>query len=148
MVAIFWSWNSLLWCETQKKKGANPDCPLPLPPPHQVLAVRSRAPWLTKQMCPDVACLRVEAEDASETSTEGGHGRPVPMEEEVIVLQPVRQHIIRHDTPAALPDLQREKRRRLCRHYWLKTQLGRSLFELQSELFWGKTHWNIELPFF
>ena len=61
---------------------------------------------LTKQVRPDVASLRVDAEDALEAGAEGGHGWPVAVQQVVVVLQPVREHVVRDDPPAALPDLQ------------------------------------------
>ena len=57
-------------------------------------------------MGPDVARLRVDAEDAPEAGAEGGHGRPVAMQQVVVILQPVREHVVWDDPPAALPDLQ------------------------------------------
>lgn len=61
---------------------------------------------LTEQMGPDVASLGVDAEDAPEAGPKGGHGGPVAVQQVVVVLQPVREHVIRDDPPAALPDLQ------------------------------------------
>lgn len=61
---------------------------------------------LTKQVGPDVAGLCMDAEDALEASPEGGHGWPVAVQQVVVVLQPVREHIVRDDPPASLPDLE------------------------------------------
>lgn len=70
-----------------------------------VLLSQTQRP-LTKQVGPDVAGLRVDAEDALEASPEGGHGWSVAVQQVVIVLQPVREHIVRDDPPASLPDLE------------------------------------------
>lgn len=56
-------------------------------------------------MCPNVARFRVDSEDALEAGSEGGHGWPVPMQQEVIILQPIREDVMRNDTPSALPHL-------------------------------------------
>ena len=61
---------------------------------------------LTKQVGPDVAGLRVDAEDAPEAGPEGGHGRPVAVQQVVVVLQPVGEHVVGDDPPATLPDLE------------------------------------------
>ncbi|GCB85718.1 hypothetical protein scyTo_0026425 [Scyliorhinus torazame] len=66
---------------------------------------------LTDQMCPDVAGLGVKPEDAAETSSEGRHRRPVSMQQKVIILQPIREHIVRYNTPPSLPNLLRERER-------------------------------------
>ena len=60
---------------------------------------------LTKQMCPDVSCLSVDPEDALEAGSEGRHGGAVAMQQEVVVLQPIRKNIMGDDTPPALPYL-------------------------------------------
>lgn len=60
---------------------------------------------LTQQVGPDVPRLRVDSEDAPETGAEGRHGRAVAVEKEVVVLQPVGQHVVRDDPPPALPHL-------------------------------------------
>lgn len=57
-------------------------------------------------MGPDVASLRVDAEDALEAGPKGGHGGSVAMQQIVIVLQPVGEHIIRDDPPTSLPHLE------------------------------------------
>lgn len=59
----------------------------------------------TQKMCPNVARFRVDSEDALEAGSEGRHGWPVPMQQEVIILQPIREDIMRDDTPSALPHL-------------------------------------------
>lgn len=56
-------------------------------------------------MCPDVSRLRVDSEDALEAGAERRHGRPVAVQQEVVVLQPIGQHIVRYDAPPALPHL-------------------------------------------
>lgn len=57
-------------------------------------------------MGPDVASLCVDAEDAPEAGPEGGHRGPVAVQQVVVVLQPVGEHVVWDDPPAALPDLQ------------------------------------------
>lgn len=61
---------------------------------------------LTEQMGPDVASLCVDAENALEASSEGWHGWPVAMQQVVIVLQPVWEHVVWDDPPAPFPDLE------------------------------------------
>lgn len=61
---------------------------------------------LTEQMGPDVASLCVDAENALEASSEGRHGWPVAMQQVVIVLQPVWEHVVWDDPPAPFPDLE------------------------------------------
>lgn len=56
-------------------------------------------------MCPNVARFRVDSEDALEAGSEGGHGWPVPMQQEVIILQPIREDVMRNNTPSTLPHL-------------------------------------------
>lgn len=56
-------------------------------------------------MCPDVPGLRVDPEDALEAGAERRHGRPVTVKQEVVVLQPVGEHVVRDDAPPALPHL-------------------------------------------
>lgn len=56
-------------------------------------------------MCPDVSRLRVDSEDALEAGAERRHGRSVAVEQEVVVLQPIGEHVVRYDTPPALPHL-------------------------------------------
>lgn len=63
---------------------------------------------VTQQVCPDVPRLCVDSEDALEAGAEGRHGRPVAVEKEVVVLQPVGQHVVRYDPPPALPHLPEE----------------------------------------
>ncbi len=62
-------------------------------------------------MCPNVACFCMDSEDALETSSEGGHGRPVPMQQVIIILQPIREDIMWNDTPSALPHLRHQMKR-------------------------------------
>lgn len=50
----------------------------------------------------------MDSEDALETGAEGRHRRPVAVEEEVVVLQPVGQHVVRDDPPPPLPHLGEE----------------------------------------
>lgn len=56
-------------------------------------------------MCPDVSRLRVDSEDALEAGTERRHRGPVAVKQEVIVLQPIGEHVVRYDSPSALPHL-------------------------------------------
>lgn len=56
-------------------------------------------------MCPDVASLCVYSEDALEAGPEGRHGWPVSVQQVVVVLQPVGQHVVGNDSPPALPHL-------------------------------------------
>lgn len=44
----------------------------------------------TQEMCPDVACLGVYSENALKTGPERRHGGPVSMQEEVVILEPLR----------------------------------------------------------
>lgn len=67
-------------------------------------------PTVTQQVCPDVACLGVNAENAPEAGAEGGHGGPVSVQEVIIVLEPVGQHVVRDHTPAPFPYLQHTRR--------------------------------------
>ncbi len=62
-------------------------------------------------MCPNVACFCMDSEDALETSSEGGHGRPVPMQQVIIILQPIREDVVWNDTPSALPHLRHQMKR-------------------------------------
>lgn len=66
---------------------------------------------VTQQMCPDVSRLRVDSKDAPEAGAKGRHRRPVPVEKEVVVLQPVGEHIMRYDPPPSLPHLVGRSRR-------------------------------------
>lgn len=50
----------------------------------------------------------MDSEDALETGAEGRHRRPVAVEKEVVVLQPVGQHVVRYDPPPPLPHLAEE----------------------------------------
>lgn len=59
----------------------------------------------TQQMCPNVSRLCVDSEDAFEAGTERRHGWPVAMKQEVVVLQPIGEHVVRYDPPPALPHL-------------------------------------------
>lgn len=56
-------------------------------------------------MGPDVSRLGVDSEDAPEAGAERRHGRSVAVEQEVVVLQPIREHVVRYDPPPALPHL-------------------------------------------
>lgn len=60
----------------------------------------------TQQMCPDVACLSVYSENALKTGPERRHWGPVSMQEEVVILEPLRQHIMRDHSPSTFPDLE------------------------------------------
>lgn len=60
---------------------------------------------LTQKVSPDVARLRVDPEYALETGPEGGHWRPVAMQQKVVVLQPVGKDIVGDYAPPALPYL-------------------------------------------
>lgn len=62
-------------------------------------------------MCPNVSGFCMDSEDALETSSEGWHGRPVPMQQEIIILQPIREDIMWNDTPSALPHLRHQMKR-------------------------------------
>jgi len=78
---------------------------------------------------PDVSSLGVNSEDAAETGPEGGHRRSMSMQEVIIVLQPVWQHVKGNDSPAPLPNLKNKStvtytrteliQQSLCR-LWLK----------------------------
>lgn len=59
----------------------------------------------TQQMSPNVSRLRVDSEDAPEAGPKRRHGWSVTVEEEVVVLQPIRKHVVRYDTPPTLPHL-------------------------------------------
>lgn len=68
-------------------------------------------------MSPDIPSLCVDPENTPEASTERGHGRPVTMQEVVIVFQPLWQDVKGNDPPTALPDLQnRHSALTLCCH--------------------------------
>lgn len=56
-------------------------------------------------MCPDVSSLCVDSEDALEAGAKRRHGRPVAVEQEVVVLQPVGEHVVGYDAPPAFPHL-------------------------------------------
>lgn len=58
-------------------------------------------------MSPDVSRFSVNSEDASETGPKGGHGRPMSVQEVIIVLQPLRQDMERNYPPSPLPHLER-----------------------------------------
>lgn len=66
--------------------------------------------FLTEKVSPDVARLCVDSEDALEARSEGRHRWPVSVQEKVVVLQPIRQHVMRDDTPPAFPHLHRTER--------------------------------------
>ena len=55
-------------------------------------------------MCPDVACLRVHAEHGLEALPERVHRRPVSLDEEVVVLEPLGQVFVVDDHPPRRPD--------------------------------------------
>lgn len=59
----------------------------------------------TKQVCPDVSRLCVDSEDALEARAERRHGRSVAVKQEVVVLQPIWEHVVRYDAPPAFPHL-------------------------------------------
>lgn len=56
-------------------------------------------------MCPDVSRLCVDSEDAPEAGAKRRHWWPVAVKQEVVVLQPIGEHVVRYDTPPALPHL-------------------------------------------
>lgn len=66
-------------------------------------------PTVTQQVCPDVACLSMYSENAAEAGAKGGHGRPVSMQEVIVVFEPVGQDIVWDHTPASFPHLQRTR---------------------------------------
>lgn len=65
----------------------------------------------TEQMCPDVPRLRVDSEDALEAGVKRRHRWPVAVEQEVVVLQPIGEHVVGYDAPPALPHLSTKARR-------------------------------------
>ncbi len=60
-------------------------------------------------MCPDVSRLCVDSKDALEAGAERRHGWPVAVKQEVVVLQPIREHVVRYDAPPALPHLKKKR---------------------------------------
>lgn len=70
---------------------------------------------LTQQVGPDVARFCVDSEDALEARSERGHWGSVPVQKEVVVLQPIREHVVRNDTPSALPHLTQREREKVIR---------------------------------
>ena len=69
------------------------------------LVVRGVGREDTYKVCPYVSSLRMQAEDATKASTERWHGGPVSVQQEIIVLQPVWEHVMRNNPPPALPNL-------------------------------------------
>lgn len=65
-------------------------------------------------MCPDVPGLGVDSEDAPEAGAERRHWWPVAVKQEVVVLQPVGEHVVGDDTPPALPHLVSEETKRVA----------------------------------
>lgn len=59
-------------------------------------------------MSPDIPGLCVDPENAPKAGTERGHGRPMTVQEVVVVFQPLWQDVKGNDPPAALPDLQKQ----------------------------------------
>ncbi len=49
------------------------------------MTARHRNPNLTQQMSPDIPCLCVDPENAPKAGTERGHGRPMAVQEVVVV---------------------------------------------------------------
>lgn len=89
--------------------ACTPTCPPKATPngSSPVEAPRSpRAATVTQEMRPDVARLGVYPEDALEAGSEGWHRGPVPVQEVIVVLQPVRQHVVGDHAPAPFPHLQ------------------------------------------
>ncbi|CAG0897951.1 unnamed protein product [Darwinula stevensoni] len=70
---------------------------------------------LTQQMSPDIPRLRVDPEDGPEAGGEGRQRRPMPVVQEVIVLEPGRKVVERHHLPRLLAHLPHEVLRGLHR---------------------------------
>ena len=54
-------------------------------------------------MSPYIACLRVNPKYAFKTGIEGVEWWPVPLQQEVVVPQPLRQVLMVHHCPASIP---------------------------------------------
>ncbi len=57
------------------------------------------------QVCPYVTGLGVYAKDGLEAGLDGGQGRSMALQEEVVVAEPVGQSVMRHGLPPALPHI-------------------------------------------
>lgn len=93
----------LMWlaCTPTRPPKSTPNGSSPVEAPRS-----PRAAAVTQEVRPDVARLGVYPEDALEAGSEGRHRGPVPVQEVIVVLQPVGQHVVGDHAPAPFPHLQ------------------------------------------